>query len=395
MEYYPAKFSPEARAAVEAELIRAGRLHDKRKAEWDSDWPFPLHRSLQENILTVFLVYAREAIELGRRGVWTVDQVRSQALDGLRHITLEIKFKRNYDNFTEWNSGSIRPETQREFEATAEWRQFEDELLALAESLQRPAGNHTSAQADLPELPESTERKLKLKWSDLLDKYHLSGEHLGWHDRARLRRDTSKFMTQIGVVPSINVAEHRFTDLAYAYWSVWSPSTPYEVFVGWLDAIRRRTSSDLENVWTGKSDAIDAWFKKMCAPAIEKELDTRVREWVKKARAAELAHIERFGKMPVTTNPPVEKGTSALSGLNAGNSAQPESSVPNKQKLNLGLIGKFIEDEGYKNDDLAARLGMSLRAVSSLRNDGEYHGAEALTKLANLMKCEVEDLFLP
>ena len=64
-------------------------------------------------------------------------------------------------------------------------------------------------------------------------------------------------------------------------------------------------------------------------------------------------------------------------------------------KLNLELVGKFIEDEGYKNDDLAAELGISLRAVSSLRNDGEYHGRDALTKLANLMKCEIDDLFLP
>jgi len=63
--------------------------------------------------------------------------------------------------------------------------------------------------------------------------------------------------------------------------------------------------------------------------------------------------------------------------------------------LNLARIGKFIEEEGYKNDDLAAQLHISLRAVSSLRKDGEYHGGDALIKLANLMKCEVEDLFLP
>ena len=69
--------------------------------------------------------------------------------------------------------------------------------------------------------------------------------------------------------------------------------------------------------------------------------------------------------------------------------------MPGKPKLNLARIGKFIEDEGYKNDDLAGQLGISLRAVSSLRNDGEYHGADALTKLANLMKCEVEDFFVP
>lgn len=88
-------------------------------------------------------------------------------------------------------------------------------------------------------------------------------------------------------------------------------------------------------------------------------------------------------------------GSPASPGNNAGTPVQPELSMPDKCKLNLALIGKFIEDEGYKNDDLAAELGISPRAVSSLRNDGEYHGRDALTKLANLMKCEVDDLFLP
>src|ERR1700720_9934 len=126
---YPAKFSPEGRAAVEAELIRAGRAHDQRKKDWHSDWTFPQERSLQTYILNVFLVYAREAIELGKKGVWTVDQVRAQVLEGLGLITLEIGFKRDYHTFIERNGGSITPETQREFEATTEWEQFEDELL--------------------------------------------------------------------------------------------------------------------------------------------------------------------------------------------------------------------------------------------------------------------------
>jgi len=134
MEYYPAKFSPTARAGVEAELIRAGRLHDKRKREWNSDPPFRQRESLQKCILSVFLVYAREAIELGKNGVWTVDQVRAQALEGLRLITIEVAFKYNYDLLIERSGSDISRETRREFEASPEWEQFEDELLVLAES---------------------------------------------------------------------------------------------------------------------------------------------------------------------------------------------------------------------------------------------------------------------
>jgi hypothetical protein len=59
------------------------------------------------------------------------------------------------------------------------------------------------------------------------------------------------------------------------------------------------------------------------------------------------------------------------------------------------LISKWMEDAGYDNKELAAALKISSRAVSSLRNDGDYHGDDAVTKLANLMKRDIEDLYLP
>jgi hypothetical protein len=129
---YPPEFSNKARAAVEAELVRAGRLHDERRRQWKSDWSFPERQSLTTCILTVFLTYARAAIELGASGIWRVDEVRKEALEGLRLITIEVSFKRDYRLFFESGGGSINYETQREFESTAEWHAFEDELLALA-----------------------------------------------------------------------------------------------------------------------------------------------------------------------------------------------------------------------------------------------------------------------
>jgi hypothetical protein len=63
-------------------------------------------------------------------------------------------------------------------------------------------------------------------------------------------------------------------------------------------------------------------------------------------------------------------------------------------KLDVGRIGEWMDDESYDNKGLAAALNISPRAVSSLRNGGKNHGARALAKLANLMKCEVEDLYL-
>jgi len=40
-------------------------------------------------------------------------------------------------------------------------------------------------------------------------------------------------------------------------------------------------------------------------------------------------------------------------------------------------------------------LNLSVRAVSSMRNNGQYHGINAVIKLANQMKCDPDDLYLP
>jgi hypothetical protein len=67
---------------------------------------------------------------------------------------------------------------------------------------------------------------------------------------------------------------------------------------------------------------------------------------------------------------------------------------PNASRLNIKLIRQWIDEEGYDNEGLADALHISRRAVSSLRNDGGYHGDDAVTKLANLMGRNVEDLYL-
>jgi len=152
----------------------------------------------------------------------------------------------------------------------------------LAEPLQKPPGNDSSSQTSLPGLPHSTDRKLDLKWTTLKEKYHLDGGYLHRHDKARRRRCVVGQMDHIWILSSANVARHRFTDLAYAYWPIWNPATPHEVFASWLDVIGRRTSSDIESVWKGQSDAIDGWYEKTCNPAVQKELDTLIQEWTKK-----------------------------------------------------------------------------------------------------------------
>jgi hypothetical protein len=66
---------------------------------------------------------------------------------------------------------------------------------------------------------------------------------------------------------------------------------------------------------------------------------------------------------------------------------QPDSPV------NDGKIRAWMNTEGYDVPTLAQELDSSERALRSLLNNGDYHGKKLLTKLANLMGCDVLDLY--
>ena len=53
-----------------------------------------------------------------------------------------------------------------------------------------------------------------------------------------------------------------------------------------------------------------------------------------------------------------------------------------------------MNEEGWNNETLAQKLDISERAISSIRNNGEYHGLDAVTKLANLMGRDPGDLYV-
>jgi hypothetical protein len=59
------------------------------------------------------------------------------------------------------------------------------------------------------------------------------------------------------------------------------------------------------------------------------------------------------------------------------------------------LILAWMNEDGWTNKTLAARLGVTERVISSMRNNGKYHGRDAVTKLANLMGRDPSDLYLP
>jgi hypothetical protein len=167
--------------------------------------------------------------------------------------------------------------------------------------------------ADLPELPESTKRKLEVQYDALLDKYRLTGEHFHWHDEQRdalsrggkvgplggwrgphgSYRVNERLIDREGIAPSVAIAKERFYHLAVAYWGLWSPSAGYEIFTGWLQILKGQVLAEIASIWKGKSDAIDSWYDRTCASAVEKALLPKVKEFRGWAHNAELKQLQQ------------------------------------------------------------------------------------------------------
>ena len=143
---YPEEFSRQARARIEAEKLKArNQLEQQRnQVPWSGGYlPRPAdEENLRKYILRVFLVFAQEACKLGSRAQWTVDRIRSEADEFLRRFTIEAYSNEGYDKqgrklpkMTDY--GSIKEEVRWAFKESAEWHQFEQELLAVAEQQTR------------------------------------------------------------------------------------------------------------------------------------------------------------------------------------------------------------------------------------------------------------------
>jgi hypothetical protein len=138
MEYpYPQDFPKESRAAVHAEKLRASKdlSETKTRLRWTSD----IETELRKYILRVFIVFAREALNLGRKRVWTVDKVESQAREFLRWFIIYAWYEKGYDEAgnriasvtDHW--GSVSSNVQQALEQSPEWVQYEAGLLEVAE----------------------------------------------------------------------------------------------------------------------------------------------------------------------------------------------------------------------------------------------------------------------
>jgi hypothetical protein len=169
----------------------------------------------------------------------------------------------------------------------------------------------------------------------------------------------------------------------------------------------------LRNRWT--SEYYNAYVQEANKPGSDDEKLTQ--HFVRQLEEVVSARIEYWAKLSACPDPvrerasapsqslPVEEVMSATDldgGAGAESSSQtegdtgPASSAADKLPLlNVNLIMNWMNEEGFTNETLAKKLNVSPRAISSIRNNRNYHGTDAVMKLANLMGRNPEDLYLP
>lgn len=140
---YPQEFSPQARARVEAEQLKARQefvaaKSERPPVEWTTyRWDL---MAFYAYVLRVFLAFAREACEQGSQRPWTVDRVRSESEDFLRRFANQAHHEDGRDRtgkafpeVTSNLSGGLLSSVARGLRERPEWHEFEAALLAVAE----------------------------------------------------------------------------------------------------------------------------------------------------------------------------------------------------------------------------------------------------------------------
>jgi hypothetical protein len=137
MDFYPSEFSPEARDRIDKEKIRAYR----------ELLPSSVYDSREQDlaircVMRIFLAFAKDACALRKERGWTIERVEGESAEFWRRLTLMVVFDKFPGLDRRWISssdGSIVSDVERLFKASAEWKEYEELLLAT------PLGANTNA----------------------------------------------------------------------------------------------------------------------------------------------------------------------------------------------------------------------------------------------------------
>ena len=167
---YPHDFPSASRAVVVAERLRAGKDFDNVRSNppWVAHVTEYLKGQLQRYVMRQVRVFGREACKLGMQGVWDCDLVEKSTLEFLRLCAIEAEFAKGNGlvgrGWTDNWGGRIREEIMGQFQRSAEFREFQAELLQVADAqAMRTPHDGTDVEkeisAKLPEKPSEPDRR--------------------------------------------------------------------------------------------------------------------------------------------------------------------------------------------------------------------------------------------
>jgi hypothetical protein len=218
---------------------------------------------------------------------------------------------------------------------------------------------------ELPELSDSEKRWLALKRIDLLERFHLTGEHFGWLEepfgwlepgRERIFRIARQSVWAArgsvdtedgtGIGQTVAFAEARFRDLSGKYQRRWiNFGDRDESYARWLEQLKVIVSAEVASLWRGGSEGHDRWYLRACQPAVEKVLADLVKEGTKRARHAELKRLETWERPNVDSGKAAEaEGVPPIMAL-PGQPAKPANGADGDGARWQDIEISFLSDE--------------------------------------------------
>jgi excisionase family DNA binding protein len=177
---FPSDFSREARDKVVAAEIRAGRFVAEPGAYSFTTRPAVIEHGptwlVFRYIMLVFAVFASEACKLGEASDgWSLDIVDREVREFLRLLTIKAELRYGGGEYRlppmlSNMDGSILPEIQAAFETFPEWKEYQDNLLKLADQHRSPAPPEASSTNQQGDSTKRKKRRLLVPDLSLLEK---------------------------------------------------------------------------------------------------------------------------------------------------------------------------------------------------------------------------------
>lgn len=189
-----------------------------------------------------------------------------------------------------------------------------------------------------------------------------------------------------------------------------------EVWVTWLNHIRKTTEGTVFGVrpypkWDPEFEILEA-HRRLIKSTLWR---VAAEHSIPREKVQEILSAGEVGRQPIIAHSPEPPAARSPGEIRTHEAARDECASPSHDaksqstrnilpgsmrrtvapKLNVELIKGWIDNEGYTNETLAMKLKISERVLSSIRNNGRYHGNDAITKLANAMGRDPADLYLP